>query len=243
MKTVRNIFACALLAVLIAAGVYGILFIRAATAVVAAVPGQISDTRAALTAEVQATRRDLMGQVAAARKDATGQLTALQGNVFSQVTETRAMLDRRTGDLLALSDRRLGDTLARADSALAEVHGLRSDLQPTLTNTAALTADAKDSWDDLYFDVKASVGSVTVAANQFGQASMDFRAAVPGAIKTWQSIGGNVDGITANVNRLTKPKWYDRLLGYGFTGAAIYRDLNPAANVVTGITRVMTTQH
>ena len=235
MKTVRNIFACALLAVLIAAGVYGILFIRAATAVVAAVPGQISDTRAALTAEVQATRRDLM--------DATGQLTALQGNVFSQVTETRAMLDRRTGDLLALSDRRLGDTLARADSALAEVHGLRSDLQPTLTNTAALTADAKDSWDDLYFDVKASVGSVTVAANQFGQASMDFRAAVPGAIKTWQSIGGNVDGITANVNRLTKPKWYDRLLGYGFTGAAIYRDLNPAANVVTGITRVMTTQH
>jgi hypothetical protein len=40
-----------------------------------------------------------------------------------------------------------------------------------------------------------------------------------------------VGGITANVNQLTKPRWYDRLLGYGLNGIVVYRNLNPATNL------------
>ena len=54
---------------------------------------------------------------------------------------------------------------------------------------------------------------------------------MPGALTTWQTIGGNVQGITANINTITKPKWYDRLLGYGLNGVVIYRNLNPAGNL------------
>ena len=69
------------------------------------------------------------------------------------------------------------------------------------------------------------------AAQNFGQMSLDVKTALPTAITTWQSIGTNVAGITANVNQLTKPRWYDRLLGYGLNGVVIYRNLNPATSL------------
>jgi hypothetical protein len=80
--------------------------------------------------------------------------------------------------------------------------------------------------------VGSSKGFEHVAAN-FGLMPADVRAALPGAITTWQGIGTNVDGITANINRLTKPRWYDRLLGYGLNGVVIYPNLNPATNLTT----------
>lgn len=44
-------------------------------------------------------------------------------------------------------------------------------------------------------------------------------------------ITSNFASITDNINRLTKPKWYDRLLGYGLNGAILYRNLNPTTNL------------
>jgi hypothetical protein len=73
------------------------------------------------------------------------------------------------------------------------------------------------------------------AASNFGKASTDISSALPQAITTWQSIGVNANGIAANVNQLTKPKWYDRLLGYGLNGVVIYRDLNPTSLIVKGV--------
>jgi hypothetical protein len=48
---------------------------------------------------------------------------------------------------------------------------------------------------------------------------------------TWQQIGTDVSGTANNLNRLTKPHWYDRLLGYGLNGVLIYRNLNPITNL------------
>jgi hypothetical protein len=79
--------------------------------------------------------------------------------------------------------------------------------------------------------VKASVESATVAANSFGQMSADVRNSLPQTLKTWDGIGGNVQAITGNVDRLTKPHWYDRLLGYGLNGVILYRNLNPVTNL------------
>lgn len=42
-----------------------------------------------------------------------------------------------------------------------------------------------------------------------------------GAMIACQNIGTNVDGITANINYLTKPHWYNCLLGYGLNGVVI----------------------
>jgi len=111
MKTFQQILVCALLSALTALVVCTILLLRAATATVAAIPG-----------EVQATRRELIGVVEAVRKDLTAQVEnrppgcadALRAAVGggSRGRNRRGCRDPE------MADRRLGDTLARADTAL-----------------------------------------------------------------------------------------------------------------------------
>jgi hypothetical protein len=223
------------LAALTGVAVQATLLLHAATQAARAAPAAVSReaqaTRSALIAEVAAARGDLTGQIEAARKD-------LLERTEREVADLRVGVLGEVAQIRTTADRRVGDSLARVDTALGEVRELRGDLKPVLANAAtleqhadALTGDAKDSLDDLYFDIKGSVASATVAATSVSQMSLDVRAALPKAINTWQGIGTNVDGITANINRLTKPRWYDRLLGYGLNGVVIYRNLNPATNL------------
>lgn len=224
MKKLQQLLTCTLLAALTALAAYVFLLLQTTRATVAAIPGEIQATRTALLGEVSAARCDLTGQIGAARRDLL-RLTDRQATALRTGALTEA------GELRRTADRRLGDTLARVDTALIKIEELRGDLKPVLANTAALTSDAKDSWDDLYWDVKASVASATVAANNFGQMSADIRGAVPGTLRTWNDIGGNVHSVTGNIDRLTKPHWYDRLLGYGLNGVIMYRNLNPVTNL------------
>ena len=70
--------------------------------------------------------------------------------------------------------------------------------------------------------VAEASGALPGTLMRAGRDTVDSRAgpkwsewtAMPGALTTWQTIGGNVQGITANINTITKPKWYDRLIGY-----------------------------
>jgi len=230
----KTALTCLLLAALTAASVSVLLLVRTATAVVATTPGQIQATRAALLAETQAARGDFIGQMESARRDLLGrterQAAALRGDVMGEVSEIRKAADRR-----------VGDTLGRVDTALGKIEELRGDLKPTLDHSASLTKQVDDaaplfldceSNPDCVFNryVGASKGIERAALN-FGQMSADVRTALPTGIATWQGIGANVGGITANVNQLTKPRWYDRLLGYGLNGVVIYRNLNPATNI------------
>jgi hypothetical protein len=109
------------------------------------------------------------------------------------------------------------DLLERTERQLA---ALRGDLKPVFEHAASLTKhvdDAAPLFLDCEFNqdcafnryVGASKG-VERAAMNFGQMSADVRAALPAAITTWQGIGTNVGGITANINQLTKPRWYRR---------------------------------
>jgi hypothetical protein len=237
MKTIQNVLLCTLLAALSALVGYTILLVRAATAVAAAIPSEIECTRVALVNQVEATRRDLNLQITAARHDVLGrterQTAALRTDVMAEVAGIRETADRR-----------LGDTLARADRALGTVEALRQDLRPTLDHSGAITAQVNDALPlfldcdhnpDCVFNryVGASRGIERAAIN-FGKASSDVSSGLPEAVATWQSIGANANGIAANVNQLTKPKWYDRLIGYGLNGIVIYRNLNPASLTVKG---------
>jgi len=70
MKTVQQVLVCALLAALTALAVAATIFVRAATATVAAVPAEIRLTRAALMQEAGVARQDLTHQIAATRSAA-----------------------------------------------------------------------------------------------------------------------------------------------------------------------------
>ena len=248
---------CALLAATTGLVVQATLLLHAATqatrGAAVAIPAELRATRADVNAQIAAARRDLARQLAQTRRDvldrADRQVSNLRRDTFREVAATRADVMGEVGQLRAAADRRVGDSLARVDVALGKVDELRGDLRPVLLNAAALeqhadalTGDAKDSLDDLYFDLKGSVESATVAATSLSQMSLDFRTALPGAITTWQGIGHSVDGITANINRLTKPRWYDRLLGYGLNGVVIYRSLNPATSVPVAAAQIISSR-
>jgi ABC-type transporter Mla subunit MlaD len=136
------------------------------------------------------------------------------------------------------ADRRVGDTLARADAALESAAGLRRDLQPVLSTAQATLHDADRTVADLHPQLLGLVAASKVTAGETAQTMRDFRNAVPNFLAQGQRITANVNtatsefsGVATNLNRLTKPKWYDRLLGYGLNGVVIYRDLNPVTSL------------
>ncbi len=238
MRRLKIALTCALLAALTGVAVQAILLLHAATVATRALPGavtvELQAARTAVLAEVRAARGGLASQVEAARKD-------LLGRTERQVAALRRDAMGEVGQIRSTADRRMGDTLARVDVALEKVEELRGDLKPALVHAASITRQVDDA-APLFLDceynpdcvfnryVGASKG-IERAAMNFGQMSTDVRTALPTAITTWQGIGTNMNGITANINRLTKPRWYDRLLGYGLNGIVIYRNLNPATNL------------
>lgn len=223
MKTMQQGLLCALLAALTALAGYTAMLIHTATQTMAAVPQEIAETRRALLAEVHASRVDVLmrseRQFAALRSDATAQI--------SDIRET--------------ADRRIGDTLARVDSALGTIDQVSRELQPALEHSASVAAQFDDALP-LFLDcdhnpdcafnryVGASKGIERAALN-IGAATQDVRGALPKMLLTWNQIGAGVAGTAGNVERLTKPHWYDRLIGYALNGIVIYRNLNPVTNL------------
>jgi hypothetical protein len=240
---------CALLAALTGLAIQAALLLRAATGaargVTVAISGELQATRTGMLREVAGARGDLTSQIASIRRDLLGrterEVAALRTDLFGQVAALRTDAMGEVGQIRATADRRVGDTLERVDTALGKVEELRGDLKPAIDHAASVTKQVDDaaplfldcdSNPDCIFNryVGASKG-IERAAMNFSQMSTEVTAALPTAITTWQGIGTNVNGITANVNQLTKPKWYDRLLGYGLNGVVIYRNLNPATNL------------
>jgi hypothetical protein len=234
MKTFQQILVCAFLAAATALAVCAILLLRAATATVAAIPGELEATCRGIVGVVEAARKDLAGQMESARLDVVArserQLVALRTDALMEVAEIRKMADRR-----------LGDTLARADTALGTVAALRRDLKPVLDNSAAVAAQVNASLPlfldcdhnaDCVFNryVGASKGIERAALN-FGQASTTFDNAFPRILGSADSLVADSAATAANIKRLTTPKWYDRLIGYGLNGVVIYRNLNPVTNL------------
>ena len=234
MKTFQQVLVCAFLSALTALVVSVILLLRAATATVAAIPGEVEATRRELIGVVDAARKDLTAQVESARQDvltrSERQSAALRTDVMTEVAEIRKMADRR-----------LGDTLARADAALGTVEALRRDLRPVLDNSAAIAAQVNASLP-LFLDCDHNVDCVfnryvgasrgiERAALSFGQASTTFNSALPGFVRNADSLVADSAATANNLNRLTKPKWYDRLIGYGLNAVVIYRNLNPVTSL------------
>jgi len=207
MQRLKATLSCALLAAATGLLVQAILLARAATEATRALPmavsAEIRAARNALAAEVRTTRADLIGQIEGARRDlratVDGQATALQAGAFQQIADVRALVDRR-----------MGDTLARVDVALGTAESLRLDVKPAINGAAALESDAKDSWDDMYWDVKALVGSATVAARGVAETSEAVGKAAPNLAESAAAIGKSADGIAADVHQATtdfvKPK-------------------------------------
>jgi len=235
MKTLQQICVCALLTALTGLVVCAVVLVRTVTGTVAAIPGQMDAARAMLAGEIQAARHDVIHQLTDSRHDLLArterQAAALREGVLSEA-----------GRIREDADRRVGDTLARADTALSTAQDLRQDLKPVIEAAQHTLEHTDKTVADLHPQLLGLIAASKVTAGETAQTMRDFRGAVPGFLTQSQAIAGNVQtatlsfsGVADNLNRLTKPKWYDRLLGYAINGAVIYRNLNPITSLtVTG---------
>jgi hypothetical protein len=191
-----------------------------------------------LSEQIEGTRKDLTGQVAAARADlfvrTERQVDALRE---ASRTEIRHAVDTASGtvqDAVRRSD-------AKADSAISEVRGLRTDLQPGIQNIvsisadfSAITANLKQQEPGMLADFANTAAQARSITGQIGDALplwLDCESNPSCAFNLYQGTAKSVEHIAQNVDRLTKPKWYDRLIGYGLNSVLIYRNLNPATNL------------
>ena len=206
----RVALGCALLAALTGVAVQAALLLHAATQAARALPGGVS-------AEIQTTRAALVGEIAATRKELLAAANGQAGEAQAKVDRALTILERRTGDVLARLDTALattGTAVAEANAQLSTANGtlvgVREDLKPALQETQTTVKDLRNSWDDLYWDVKASVESATVAARGVAEASEAAGKAAPKLADAAVRNGDNIAGITADVHTATsafvKPK-------------------------------------
>ena len=200
----------ALLAALTGVAVQAALLLHAATQAARALPG-------AIRGELEATGTELVGEIAATRRDLLAAVNSQAGDAQAKVDRALAILDRRAGDTLARVDAAIATTntavtaangqLSSANGTLA---GIREDLKPALQETQVTVKDFRDSWDDLYWDVKASVESATVAARGVAEASEVAGKAAPKLAEAAVKNADNIAGITADIHTATtafvKPK-------------------------------------
>lgn len=194
----------------------------------------------------------LDNQITGLRADTFREIHLQAGGLQEQITGIRmdasknmvAVVEIAHDSGLVLNDF-ISGTQNHANGALDAIAGLRSDMKPTLANAASLSAQFADA-APLFLDCEANqdclfnryVGAskgIEKAAINFGAMSADVRAALPAFQKTWTGIGANVQETTLHIADITKPHWYDRLLGYALNGAVLYRNVNPASLTVKGI--------
>ncbi|HZT29234.1 MAG TPA: hypothetical protein VFA33_05090 [Bryobacteraceae bacterium] len=206
----RLALTCAVLAALAGLAVQATLLVHAATGAAHALPG-------AITAEGQATRVALLGEIAVTRHELLATVNSQAGDAQAKVDRALSILDRRVGDALARVDAAITTTntaVAAANAQLSSANGtlagIREDLKPALQETQTTVKDLRDSWDDLYWDVKASVESATVAARGVAEAAEATGKAAPKLADAAVRNGDNIAGITADVHTATsafvKPK-------------------------------------
>lgn len=174
--------AAALSTLAVAVGI--LIFLRAATRTVAAVPEQIAETRTVLADRVDTLTDAVSYQIQLTRDGLLEQASGVRG-------DTKAELEayRKTADA------RLGDTLQRVDTALGDLTALRQDAEPVLKNAADITAHADEASAILFRRdaLPAQVLGVTAAA----------KIALGETAQTMRVVQQDAPAITANIKTAT----------------------------------------
>jgi hypothetical protein len=206
-------------------------------------------TRIAALQAIADTRKDLLGEVASLRTDLMVRADKALGitSQTAQQANDRVKLLTDNADswmkaLTVMTDTRLKDTdvqLTRANDSLALVTvGLKpildhaGNIAKQVDDNAPMFLDCDHNPDCVFNRFQGTSKAFERAAINFGAMSQDVRLAVPGFISNANSLVADSAATATNIKKLTTPKWYDRALGYGYTGIQIYRDLNPVTNII-----------
>lgn len=240
----REALLCILIGSVIGLVVALILFIRVLAQTVAEVPlivqAELARTRAAALAAISDSRRDMMAEIDSIRTDARELGDGALGRIDTATMTSR----RQISELTAVADKRIGETIALVSETIRPVPALLAGLnetnrtiretvasiRPTIDHTNEATAILFRR-DALPAQILGLVAASKVTMGQTAQTMRDVQRATPGILSTFGTLEKSAAATAENLNRLTKPRWYDRALGYGSTAVTTYRALHPATDL------------
>jgi len=155
------------------------------------------------------------------RRDSFTQIGILNDHLDSQMTALNSHLDSQFGVF--------NGSVTKVTDAYAGIPA-RFDRQTDCDHNALC-------WQNLTTD---TLTNFRFTGRDISASTKVFNDGFPVLMAGFQESVTNFASITKNVNRLTTPKWYDRLLGYGLNGVIIYRNLNPVTNVIVKGTQFLT---
>lgn len=147
-------------------------------------------------------------------------IDTIENKAFASIDRVQSNLDNITGESIALSK---------------DYRTIPGNLNTLITpiNSKMDCKDNDSCWPNLFTDVLIDTrNTARTASSSF----ILFNREIPkitseiNKVSTSFSVGlptiiDNTSKITDNINRLTKPKWYDRLIGAGVNGSMIWSNV------------------
>lgn len=151
-------------------------------------------------------------------------LASLETNTFSEIREFRTLTEK---NLMAVNNNttKITDNIVDLTKSYKKVPDLLLSTAKAFENN--LNCDVNDlCWPNLSQDVlldtrnamRAFHKNVPLLTSNLVNTSTIIATQTP-------MITTNITDITANINRMTKPKWYDRAVSWGVSGSLIYLNL------------------
>lgn len=204
--------------------------------------------------ETVITRTVLLDQLADTQAHLLTEVTDLRTDTFDFLNHTAAKLDRRLVSVEQKTFQRIDRLQQHTETQLATItQNVNKVTDSAVQLSTAYQAPAAQAanffkhvdsefnceFNDLCWPKQTSMTLFNIerSAASLSQTVANFNSITPGLVKnvekfstsfadTAPQIMQNTNKITNNVERLTKPRWYDRMIGWGLNGSLIYFNLN-----------------
>lgn len=192
---------------------------------------EVSKTNTMINEEIPKLRVDTMALLNTTVIKLDGRISSIEDKAFAKLGSVETNLNTITSSVTKVSDeavllsqdyRKIPNTLNKFDKELNCVdndfcwQNLTTD---TLVSVRNMAQDGNKSFllfNEKFPNVVKNMDDITADVKIV---STSFADGVPKVVKSTENI-------TANIDRLTKPKWYDRLIGWGVNGSMIYFNIN-----------------
>jgi hypothetical protein len=165
------------------------------------------------------------------------------------LTNLETSLTNITNNQLSEFNKTLNSQLTETNKSIAKLTDAYADVPKTLGDRLDVYTDCKgnalcwqNQFTDTLFAVRTTSRDVSKTMVSVEKTTDMFGVEFPKITKNAEDITTNVNGIALNINKITTPHWYDRVLGYALNGAILYRSLNPVTNLTIKGAQIVTSQ-
>lgn len=196
---------------------------------------EISQSRAEILAHLQDLEAQVLQRVDHTTHRVDRQLSQTQQGVFSRLDRLDAQAFREIRELNQELQASLGKVTTQTGEVSASIQALSTQYQ-TLPHTVNqvvgafsenLNCDINDlCWPHLTQDVLLDTRAAMRTFNtQFPRITNNVVAASSAVATQTPLITNNITDITSNLNRMTRPRWWDRAISWGVSGSLIYLNI------------------